>query len=283
MDPSQHGDEPAPGAARRARRRLVSGLSARYPRLLPRLAAFLQASAALALFLSLVLGLSWGMYRYLRQSPRFAIRVVEVEGNHRLSQEDLSRAAGLTLGSNVFAVDLDTARARLLDNPWIRDASVERRLPSTFHLRVVEREAIALACLQPSNELLLVSTEGELFKPIEPGDPSDLPVLTGLSVDLGRDGIQAQVKRALELLSSYEHMPLAKRYPPQEIHAAEDGRLSLVIGKQGVVLALGDSPSSLRLERAERVLSEIDRRHARAAEIFLDNAAHPERVVARLR
>ena len=49
------------------------------------------------------------------------------------------------------------------------------------------------------------------------------------------------------------------------------------------MLSLGKPPFLMKLQRASRVVAEIDRKKAHAKVIFLDNEAHPERVVARFK
>ena len=91
------------------------------------------------------------------------------------------------------------------------------------------------------------------------------------------------VKRALDVADDAERSGLAKRYPIQELHLEKDGSLVVTIGKEAVALHLGMPPYRDKIEEASRVLFEVSRRKASAAVVFLDNSAHPERVVVRMR
>jgi cell division protein FtsQ len=57
----------------------------------------------------------------------------------------------------------------------------------------------------------------------------------------------------------------------------------LIVGKDGLSLALGAAPFRRKLEEAGRVIAETDRRGSRASAIMLDDDARPERVVVRTR
>jgi cell division protein FtsQ len=245
------------------------------------------AGARNAAGIAMVLGISWGVAwvarQYVRTSPRFAVTEIVVSGNKLRSEATLADEAGVAKGANVFSVDLDEGRARLARDPWIREVALGRRLPGTILMQITEREAAAVVAL---GETYLASREGEIFKRVEPGDPVDLPIITGLTADAvadDREGVARSIRRALDLAADYEHTSLGQKAQLQEIHLATDGSTTLVVGKNALVLALGDPPFRKKLEQASRVVSELDRRGGQADAIMLDNDARPERVVVRVR
>jgi cell division protein FtsQ len=226
----------------------------------------------------------WGLVRYTRTSPRFAIRNLEIQGTIHATPADLGKLGGIEIGANIFGLDVEVSRARVLQNPWIERVSVSRRLPGTVRVDVVEREPAAIVAL--GAQLYFATREGEPFKRVEGGDPSDLPIITGIGLEQvtrDRAGAVATIRRALDLAAEYERVPPARTLPIQEVHADEDGTLMLVVGKDPVVLHMGRGPYRQPLEQATRVLAEVASRHAQAGTVFLDNEAHPERVVVRMR
>jgi cell division protein FtsQ len=217
-------------------------------------------------------------------SPRFAVRTIRVQGTSRRSSEQVVQSAGLQTGKNVFAVDLENTRARILADPWIEKATVTRKLPSTIAVEVTEREAAAAVSV--GGDLVLCTHEGELFKRLEPGDPSSLVVITGLEpeqVAADRPAAVRRVRAALELLSDYERRGPSKRLAPGEVHLGEDGTMQMTVGREGVTLELGHAPYRHKVTRAARVLEELERRRTQPGVVFLDNEAHPDRVVVRVR
>jgi cell division protein FtsQ len=225
----------------------------------------------------------YALVRYTRTSPRFAIRVIEVHGNARRTVDEIKKRAGVAPGQNIFTADLEAMRAVVLDDPWIETAALSRRLPATVTIDITEREAAALVAV--GSDLYLATRQGEAFKRPEAGDPSDLPVITGIHPDDldRRGGAALAVRRALEVASDYERTPPAKAMPLQEVHIEDDGSLVLSVGKDAVELRLGKGSWRRRLEQASRVLFELPRRGVLANVVFLDNEAHPERVVVRTR
>jgi cell division protein FtsQ len=243
----------------------------------------LRALAGVVLILSISGVVAWGARKYVKSTPRFAVTEIVVSGGHRRSEDELVATSGVRKGANVFTVDLERARQRLVQDPWVLDATLARRLPGTVYLNVTERRAAALVAL---GDTYLASREGDIFKRIEVGDPTDLPIITGLTLQMladDRDGCAALVRRALDLVSDYERMSLASRAPLQEVHIAGDRSTTLVVGKSAVVLHMGDPPFRRKLEQASRVFAELDRRGAKPDAVMLDNEGRPDRVVVRMR
>ena len=279
-------DSPLPGPATTTVRPPPPGStkSARPPRKLGKAARTAQLVAGAAVVLAASISVAWGVRRYLMHSPRFAVRTVLVAGEHRRSATTVASLGGVEVGKNIFALDLAQAGALITQDPWIERATVTRSLPSTVSITVTEREAAALAAI--GGELYLVTRDGDLFKKIGGDDPSDLPVVTGLlpaQVANDRQGVVLSIKRALDMADEMERAGVTKRYPLEELHLEKDGALVATIGREAIALSLGQPPYRDKIEEAARILNEVARRKANAAVIFLDNDAHPERVVVRMR
>jgi cell division protein FtsQ len=229
-------------------------------------------------------GLALGVRHHVMGSPRFSVRHFEVKGNARRTVQQVVAWSGVANGANIFRVNPEDVRVRLEQDPWIAMAEVERKLPSTLRIFVRERDAAAVVSV--GSDLYLATSEGELFKRLEPGDPNQLVVVTGID-DVGGPGAKEwarkQLKRAFEVIELFERRGPGKKMALQQVHLAADGTIRLVAGGDAMSIELGREPYAQKIMRASRVVEEVTRRHARASAIFLDNEAHPERVVVRMR
>ncbi len=244
----------------------------------------IRTAVGIVVVVAASVALAWGIRHHVMTSPRFAVKTIRVEGTSRRTPEQVVDTAGLHVGMNIFGTDLDNARRRILQDPWVEKATVDRKLPSTLTVAVVEREASAVVDI--GSELYLCTEQGEPFKRLEAGDPSNLPVITGISgddVSANRKGVVARIKAALELLNEYERRGPSKEYPAQEVHLADDGTMRMVVGRNAVSIELGLPPYHKKVLRVAQVMAEVGRRKADASVLFLDNEAHPERVVVRMR
>jgi cell division protein FtsQ len=190
----------------------------------------------------------------------------------------------LELGRNILGLDLALAEKNLMSSPWIREARVERRLPGTLRITLEEREPRALGLV--AGKLFLVSERGELFKPLGDHDPEDLPVISSLpenpSAPLATI-VDSRFRQGVDLLEEYARTPLAAQFAAEEAHFDAEGRTVLIVGREGTELHLGLPPYREKLARAGKVLLDSRTLGALPGTVFLDNAAHPERVIVRAR
>ncbi|HEY3820558.1 MAG TPA: FtsQ-type POTRA domain-containing protein [Polyangiaceae bacterium] len=248
-----------------------------------RILAALRTTVGIVLVVSAALGVAWAARRHVMTSPRFAVTEIDVLGHDRRTADAIAAESGVTAGANVFSLDLDGARARILADPWISQATLARRLPGTILIQVTERKPAALVALR---DTYLATAEGEPFKKLEPGDPVDLPLVTGLrqeALDDDREGTMRTIRRAIDLAAEYDHGSLSRRAPLEEVHVDTDGTFAVVVGRNALQLVLGGPPFRRKLDQAARVVAELDKRGAKADSIMLDNDSRPERVVVRMR
>ncbi|MBF0354464.1 MAG: cell division protein FtsQ/DivIB [Alphaproteobacteria bacterium] len=102
---------------------------------------------------------------------------ITVEGRNRQDGEAILAALGLKRGDPVLPADLDRARLRLETLAWVREATVERLLPGRLHIRLIEREPIAL--WQRGGRFVLVDRDGTEIAPDLAGEFVHLPVIVG--------------------------------------------------------------------------------------------------------
>lgn len=228
---------------------------------------------------------AWGAHRYALTTPRFSIHKLDLSGNRRLSEAEVQKAMALEPGQNIFAFDTANAERKLLENPWLKEVKVTRELPTTLKVELTEHEPAAVAVI--GEDLYLVTRAGEPFKPLAEGDPFDLPVVTGINADnLARNRVREieRISAMLEILRHYERVEMSKIHPAQELHLRPGGDAVLTVGgKNPISLHLGIGPWRRKLLMAERVVGRLAAKGRMPGIVFLDNTAHPERVVVRMR
>lgn len=118
-------------------------------------------------------------YDWITQCSYFHAREVEVTGCSRLDPDMIKDLAGAREGTNIFSVNLASARKRLVADPWIKEASIRRGFPPKMSIAVCEHEALAI---MDFGRLFLIDSDGNIFK--EYGgrpDAAALPVISGVS------------------------------------------------------------------------------------------------------
>ena len=125
------------------------------------------------------------------------VRQVTAEGRIETERAALLNALGARIGEPILAIDPEAARKRIEKLPWVSAASVERRLPDTVRVRVLERRA--MAWWQRDRKLVLIDQAGE---PIPVGTPQhyrDLIVLVGSDAPQHAASLLALLRREPDL------------------------------------------------------------------------------------
>lgn len=195
----------------------------------------------------------------------FQVRAVEVEGRERASAEAILSAIGVARGTPIFAIDPAAAKARLEHVPWVRSASVYRRLPDTLFIVMTEQEPLAF--WQRGAALTLIDRDGKPIAERNLGEYSRLPVLVG-------DDAPANAEAVIKLLDSEPKLA-------EQVAAAVrvGGRRWNVEFKNGVAVALPEDDATGAWHR----LAAIEKNH-RVLErrVLLVDLRLPDRVYLRL-
>ena len=115
----------------------------------------------------------------LLSAPFLDVADIVVRGHSQLSEGEVLMLVEGVSGTNIFTVDLDRERSRLLASPWIQDGALRRVLPSTIEVFVTERRPLAVARF--SEQLYLVDAVGQIIDEYGPRFAGfDLPIIDGL-------------------------------------------------------------------------------------------------------
>lgn len=122
-----------------------------------------------------------------------AIDDVLVSGRENTNPAALLEQVGVQRGTPILAIDLAEMRDRVIDLPWVKDARIERRLPDTLHVTLVERRPLAL--WQRGRDFTLVDQDGVAIDGQDVRRFHDLPIVIG-------DEAPKRAASALAMLSS---------------------------------------------------------------------------------
>ena len=86
----------------------------------------------------------WNDFVIATAEAGFEVRHVEVSGTKEMARLPVYDAALAGTSNAMLTADLPAIRARLMQLPWVADASVGRRLPDTLSISIVERKPVAL-------------------------------------------------------------------------------------------------------------------------------------------
>jgi cell division protein FtsQ len=203
---------------------------------------------------------------WVQRTPLLATDSVEIAGARRLDETVVRATAGIEPGTNLFAVDVAAAEARVAGLPGVRRAHVARHLPGRVTVLVEEREPYALV---NAKGLHWIDAEGYLVAADARPGSTGLPILTG--IDAPAPGVAAPSERlraGLTLLHVLERTSgrLATRVSEVDLGRSSGPVLYLV---DGIEVRLGSEAWEDRLARLDGVLADLDARGERVASIDL--------------
>lgn len=142
-------------------RRRQGAVRIRRRSLLARLAApFAQAV--------LVVGAPAALLCWVLASPSFALAEVQIDGLGHVAPQWVDRALAPLRGRNLPRLELGEVTGRLAANPWVEAVTVEKRLPRSLRVALVEKRPAAL--LRRGHELFYLDTAGGVIAPYDPAD-----------------------------------------------------------------------------------------------------------------
>ena len=182
-------------------------------------------------------------------SPVLRVNNIVPSGNARLTKAAVeSQLVGIREEA-LLRVDLEKYRQQLAASPWVESAELWRVLPSTVHVRIVERKPLVLGRF--AGQLYLIDAEGVVIDLMGPQySDLDLPVVDGLaaSVSIGDRVDPARIRLADRLLHDLSPRPdLLDRLSQVDVSSPRNAMVTL--RDEPAVLYLGDEQFLSRLER----------------------------------
>ncbi|MCO5730293.1 cell division protein FtsQ/DivIB [Rhizobium sp. SSA_523] len=170
----------------------------------------------------------------------FAIEKVRVSGNAQTSEIEILQLLGLDGTSSLVSLDVEAARLKLIELPWVESAEVRKVYPDTIDVALRERQAFAI--WQHGSELSLIERDGQVIAPLRDNKFASLPLFVGRDAE----------KNATEFLDEMANWPDIRNRVQAFVRVASR-RWDLHLGN-GVVIMLPED----NLDQALKLLTEFE-------------------------
>jgi cell division protein FtsQ len=173
----------------------------------------------------------WEGYRAVVRLPYFRVAEIQVEGNLQVATQDIIDSLGLSPETSVLEVDLKALARRVLENPWVKEASVQRRLPLSLTIQIVERmpEAVFIA-----DRRYLLSADGVILAALAEDELPTLPTLRAAvprHVVIGERILTSQMVQGLSVWRQFQLANALQGERAREIVMAGDGSYGVNLGQ----------------------------------------------------
>jgi cell division protein FtsQ len=127
----------------------------------------------------------------------FAVDQVRVVGHRETSEIDILEKLDLTGWTSLVGFDVDAARERVAELPWVEVASVRKVYPETLEIRITEREPFAI--WQHDGAFSIIGRKGNEIVPYTGGKFAELPLVVGNGAAMRAAGFIDEMAKYPEL------------------------------------------------------------------------------------
>lgn len=210
-----------------------------------------SAAPIFGLWLFLLFSCLLAFYCFINSSF-FAIRHYQIEGNTRMTKEQVVEQAGLITGTNIFRANIQQATERMTLLPSMKNVAIRRKVPGTILIKITERDPVALVVSQGG--FIVVDDEGVCLETIAELQDLQLPVISGVStVEAYRPGSRMDTPGLNAALQLIARMDKALLENVAEIIAPSPLSLTLKT-LQGLEIRFGEP---VELERKVKTMEDL--------------------------
>jgi cell division protein FtsQ len=183
---------------------------------------------------------------------------VRVEGNRIVEANEILQLAHVKNGSPMYELDLAAVQRDVASNFFVKDVTVERDLPSTIRLTVVERSPIVMI---NGLDILYLDQEGVVLPHSISKETFDLPILSGIGADtplkIGSTLASADVQEALNILASAKSVSREMYHLISEVRLRNGGDIVLYAAEWGIPILFGHGEVASKMVRLEKFWNEV--------------------------
>ena len=183
---------------------------------------------------------------------KLVVEHVTISGNSIVEPDEIRKLAQVPAGIRMVDLDLLLVEGRIAGHPYVEKVIVERNLPSTIHIQIIERRPLAII---NSRDLHYVDREGVVLPNPVSRELFDLPVITGLPIAVamspGTVIANADLAEALQILETSKLVGKALYHLISEIRIRNGGDLVLYATDGGVPVLYGKGDAVRKLVALE--------------------------------
>ena len=195
-----------------------------------------------SLILILIILLVGGISAYLLTSPSFNIQEISINGNSKLSNQQISELAEIQRGDNIFSKLNIVMKVKLKQNGYIEDVEINKIFPNKVEINIAERKQQFQ--IKTENEgYIYIDEQGYILEYAI--DKLELPTITGMDITindietlhrLGEDDLE-RMENILQIREQCKNIGIADKITQYEVIDEYIIRLD----NDGIAINLGDA------------------------------------------
>jgi cell division protein FtsQ len=209
------------------------------------------------------------------------IKQIKIEGNRIVGTNEIVQLTQIPPAAFLYQADLTAIQRNVMSHHYIKDAVVERNLPNSIHIQVMERIPIALL---NGSETKYIDEDGVVLPRSVSHKLFDLPMISGLTSDekltLGATMTEPDMQETLQLLSALKTVNRPLYHNISEVQLRNGGDIILYAAEGGVPIIFGHGDVASKLVRLETFWNDIVRTRGSQSLQYVD-LRYQDQIVAR--
>lgn len=211
---------------------------------------------------------------FILTSSLFNIKKINVINNKIIKRAEIIKTSNIKKNINIFKINSLEIQEKIRVNPFIKSVDINRRLPNTIEINVVEREEAFL--LQYLTMYLLVDEEGVIMEHLD-STKSNLPVIKGFNTSVTENGENIFSKDENNNLKIFinegRKVDILSEIAEFEKDFANDINIKL---NNGILVAFGTLNNvEYKLSLLKEILKDINDKDIKAKKIVMNRGSHP--------
>ena len=162
----------------------------------------------------------------------YRVQAVTIEGRQELSQKKILNLLQVQPNASILDTDLQSLHTRLMQNPWIRQATISRQLPNTIFVKIEER--LPVARWQNKGKLSVVDDEGVILTTRSMKKFRKFPIAIGKNAPKHIPGIIKKLKSSHDLYNRVTALTLVS---DRRWNIQIDGRIEIKLPENNITQA----------------------------------------------
>ncbi len=207
----------------------------------------------------------------------FNVKSINVNGLIKLKAENVIGFSGIEKGQNIITVKKSKMRESLLKHPYIKDVYIEKDLPDSMDINIIER--MEFFCVPYMGSYVIIDEEGMALRVENDITNLDRPILTGIDLDGFKIGKKIYMKdedvlqRLLNLLNACLGSDILENI--SEINIDEESRIRLYTYR-GIVVLVGEGENlGYKIPILKEILTDLYKKNINYGIIDMKHNGYP--------
>ncbi len=209
------------------------------------------------------------------------IKQMKIEGNRIVGANEILQLTQVQMNALLYKVDLTAIQQNVMSHHYIKDVVVERNLPNSIHIQVVERIPIAIV---NRPETIYLDEDGVVLPRSISHRLFDLPMISGISTSeplaLGSIMKQPDVIETLQLLAMMKAVNRPMYHNISEVQVRNGGDIVVYSTDGGVPIIFGRDEMPSKFVKLETFWNSVVRTRGTQSLQYVD-LRYQDQIIAR--